>query len=156
MNLAALNDSTPYILLLVGLVLILVPLLSKNSRNRLAGNGLCSEGVIFKLDYQRDSNWQNTDSVTKNKITVRFVTETKEWITADLNTNGLMLYPGQFKEGQAVTVRYDPANPTDFTLEKVPGQRVGRILFIIMGILLMAIGCYMMLGGSLLIKFNQK
>jgi hypothetical protein len=155
MNFASVSDSTPYILLLVGLAMALFPLLSKNRGKRLADIGLRSEGIIFKLDRQPTGNMQDDDSMTKNKITVRFVTQTKEWITADLNTNGVFLYPGQFKEGQMVSVRYDPANPTDFTLEDLRGQRLGGMLFLVIGILLLAAGCYLLLGGAAVIHFKS-
>ena len=156
MNFAGVSDTTPYILLLIGLILVLVPFLSKNRGKRLSDIGLRSEGIIFKLDYQPTGSMQDSDRVTKNKITVRFVTQTKEWITADLNTNGLFLYPGQFKEGQQVSVRYDPANPADFTLEDLKGQRLGRRLFTVVGILLLAAGCYILLAGNPFLKINQK
>jgi Protein of unknown function (DUF3592) len=136
--------------------MVLFPLLSKNRGNRLTSIGLRSEGIIFKLDYQPTGSMQHDDTVTKNKSTVRFVTQTKEWITADLDTNGLFLYPGQFKEGQPVSVRYDPANPTDFTLEDVKGQRFSRQLFLVIGILLLAAGCYMVFAGNPFLKMNQK
>ena len=88
------------------------------------------------------------DTITKDKITVRFTTQTKQWITADLNTNGIFLFPGQFKEGQSVSVVYDPANPTDFTLDNLRGQKTGRKVFIIAGVLIFALGCYMLVAGT--------
>jgi hypothetical protein len=149
MHFVGLHDTTPYVFLLVGLILAIFPLLLANSNKQLLATGLRAEGIIFKLAYQPTGSIQSTDdTITKDKITVRFTTQTKEWITADLNTNGIFLYPGQFKEGQSVSVLYDPTNPTDFTLENLRGQKTGRKVFMIAGVLLFALGCYMLIAGT--------
>jgi hypothetical protein len=155
MHFAGLHDTTPYIFLLVGLILAIVPRLFANSNKQLLATGLRVEGIIFKLDYQPTGSIQSSgETITKDKITVRFTTQTKEWITADLNTNGIFLFPGQFKEGQSVSVVYDPANPTDFTLENLQGQKAGQKVFVIVGVLVFAFGCYMLIAGTPTLNSN--
>lgn len=155
MHFVGLHDTTPYIFLLAGLILAVIPPLLANSNKQLLATGLRAEGIIFKLDYRAIGSIQSSgETIVKDKITVRFTTQTKQWITADLNTNGIFLFPGQFKEGQSVSVVYDPANPTDFTLEDLRGQKAGRKAFIIVGVLVFALGCYMLIAGTPVLKGN--
>ncbi len=135
--------------MLIGLIVAVFPLLAGNGNKQRLATGLRADGIVFKLDYQPTGSMQNTDdTITKDKITVRFTTQTKEWITADLNTNGIFLFPGQFKEGQSVSVVYDPANPGDFTIENLRGQKIGRKVFLIVGVAVFVLGCYMLMAGT--------
>ncbi|MBS1601158.1 MAG: DUF3592 domain-containing protein [Bacteroidetes bacterium] len=139
---------TPYIFILAGIVMILVPFLSKPTGNRLKSTGERCEGVIFELGYKDHSGPMSNDSITKDKITIRFVTQKLEWITEDLNTDFMVLYTNQFKEGDKVTVIYDPNNPKDFTIETKQTPKQIKIILSIARVVFISIGIYKLLSGS--------
>jgi hypothetical protein len=141
------NEFVPYFLLLLGIAAIVFPFFVKPRLKRLSETGVRCDGIIFKLGYQ-NKNDAIRDAPIKDKITVRFVTETKEWITADLKTDFMLLSTGQFMEGQKVVVIYDPNNPADFTLEKLDSETPGRVFFIIAGGISLAAGIYQIVRGK--------
>ena len=68
----------PYICLTIGLIAIAISLLYKSKKGNLKQIGISAEGIIFKQD--KNSNY--SDAIINNDIiTVRFVTQKKEWIT---------------------------------------------------------------------------
>jgi len=67
----------PYISVIVGIGIIVVAALSKSGTERLAKTGERCDGIIFKLGYKDDNASNRTDSITKDKITVRFVTKNR-------------------------------------------------------------------------------
>jgi len=132
----------PYILILAGLLIICIAVFSKSSAKRLAITGEYCEGIIFKLGYKEGNDFNRSDSITKDKITVRFVTKKQEWITEDLHTDFMITWPGQFKEGQKVQVIYDPDNPSDFTISNNQYPKMAKGAFILAGLICVAIGVY--------------
>ena len=122
-----------------------VSLFNKSKTENLKKTGEHCEGIIFKLDYTNsfDSyNNNNIPSATKDKITVRFVTKKKEWITEDLNSDFMISYTGQYKEGEKVTVIYNPENPSEFTIETRQSQTLGKLVLFILGLLFAGVGVY--------------
>jgi hypothetical protein len=138
----------PYISIIAGLLFICIAVFSKSSDKRLAATGEYCEGIIFKLDYKEGINFNRSDSLTKDKITVRFVTKKQEWITEDLNTDFMITWTGQFKEGQKVQVIYDPSNPSDFTISNSQAPRMVKGAFILAGLIFVAIGVYKFLTAA--------
>jgi hypothetical protein len=132
----------PYTFILVGIVFILIAAFSKSGATRLAQTGEHCEGIIFKLGYKEGNTFDKIDSITKDKITVRFVTKKQEWITEDLNTDFMITWAGQFKEGQKVQVLYDPNNPSDFSILNNQSPRLVKMVFILAGSISLAIGVY--------------
>ena len=138
LNLAA---YLPYFLILMGIISIMTALFSTSVTEKLAKTGERCEGIIFSVEYS-GNNFNDDKTVTKDKITVRFVTQKQEWITGDLNTDFMITWTGQFKEGQTVTVLYDPNNPSEFTIETKQSPQVAKIIFSLAGIVLLALGVY--------------
>lgn len=142
MNSLSFTPSLPYIFIIFGIIFIMVAVFSKSGANKLAQTGEHCEGIIFKLGYKENITFDRSDSITKDKITVRFVTKRQEWITEDLNTNFMITWAGQFKEGQKVQVLYDPNNPSDFTILNNQSPRLTKLIFILTGSICLAIGVY--------------
>jgi uncharacterized protein DUF3592 len=142
MNSLSFTPSLPYIFIIVGFIFIVIALFSKSGVKRLTHTGEHCEGIIFKLGYKEDNTFNRSDSITKDKITVRFETKRKEWITEDLDTNFMITWTGQFKEGQKVQVLYDPNNPSDFTILNNQSPRLVKLIFILAGSICLAIGAY--------------
>jgi len=132
----------PYVFVIVGIGIIVVAAFSKSGTERLTRTGELCDGIIFKLGYKDDNAFNRTDSITKDKITVRFVTKKQEWITEDLNTDFMVTWTGQFKEGQQVQVLYDPNNPSDFTILNNQSPRLRKLIMILAGFIFLAIGIY--------------
>src|ERR1700733_12908588 len=120
----------PYLLIIIGIISIIASLLRKSKPDNLEKIGERCEGIIFKLGYKNTSGSPLNDSMVKNKITVRFVTGKLQWITEDLNTDYLIAYTGQYKEGDKVVVIYNPDKPTEFTIETKQSQTFGSLVFI--------------------------
>ena len=136
----------PYIFILLGIALILFPFVVKPAIERLAKSGERCEGVVFQLDYKsKVIDMMHEDTITKDKITIRFVTQKQEWITADLDTSFMLLYPGRFKEGDTVPVIYDPNNPSDFTIETKQSPGMMKILLALAGAAFLLVGVYKLL-----------
>jgi hypothetical protein len=135
----------PYLLLLVGFVFMIISLLYKASKTEnLDKTGERCEGIIFKLDYSNTGS-SLTGSAIKDKITVRFVTNKNEWITEDLQTDFVIAYSGQYKEGEKVAVIYNPENPSEFTIETKQSQSIGRLIFFFVGLFFVGLGIYELL-----------
>ena len=92
----------PYLLLLIGLISMILSLFHKSKTQKLEKTGERCEGIIFRLGYSNSLGPDMNGSTTKNKITIRFVTNKKEWITEDLHTDFMISYTGQYKEGEKV------------------------------------------------------
>jgi hypothetical protein len=70
-----------------------------NGNKQLLAIGLRAEGIIFKLHYQPTGSMNSTDdTIIRDKITVRFPTQTKEWITAVDNGDAQWMLIGVRKD----------------------------------------------------------
>ncbi|RTQ46838.1 DUF3592 domain-containing protein [Hymenobacter gummosus] len=94
-------------LMLFGAVLVTVSLLRKQLHSRLEQEGRTAEGTVISIEYV------STRSAHYHPV-VRYWTPEQEWITATAIFG--TQFP-RFREGDTVKVRYDPAEPTSFTVE---------------------------------------
>jgi len=121
---------------------MIIPLFYKPKTESLEKTGERCEGIIFKLGYSNSLGSDAGGSVVKDKITVRFVTNKKEWITEDLNIDFMIAYTGQYKEGEKVEVIYNPENPSEFTIETKQSQTTGKLVCFFVGIIFVGVGIY--------------
>ncbi len=127
---------------------MIISLFYKSKTKNLEKTGERCEGIIFKLDYSNSFGSDTTSSSTKNKITVRFVTNKKEWITEDLHTDFMISYTGQYKEGEKVAVIYNPENPSEFTIETKQSQTIGKLVLFFVGLIFVGAGIYELVKSS--------
>jgi hypothetical protein len=137
-----LGQYQPYIILAIGIILIIVSLFYKSKVKTLEKTGERCEGIIFKLGYSNSFGADMTSSNVKDKITVRFVTKNKEWITQDLHSDFMISYTAQYKEGDRVNVIYNPENPSEFMVETKQSQTLGRLVGLFIGLAFVGTGIY--------------
>jgi hypothetical protein len=137
-----LGQYQPYIILAVGIISIIISLFYKSTAKTLEKTGERCEGIIFKLDYSKVIRPDMVDSAVKDKITVRFVTNNKEWITQDLHSDFMIFYTGQYKEGDRVIVIYNPENPSEFMVETKQSEKTGRLVGFFVGLVFIGTGIY--------------
>lgn len=128
----------PLIFTLLGVIVLLIAIF-KRTKSNLKTIGLRTEGIVYTLGC---SNNSDDSSNIKDKITVRFVTNKKEWITGNIKQDFAVYFTKQYKEGETVDVYYDPANPSNFYVDTKQSEITGRILFAIIGLIFCAIGLY--------------
>lgn len=133
---------TPYILIALGCLTIVIPFVKKFPAQMPPPSWLHSDGIVFQLGYKDENAAQSMDTITKNKITIRFLTQKQEWITEDLNTDGMILYMGQFKTGQAVDVVYNPDNPVEFTIVTNQSPTMQKLFWVLAGAVCLGVGVY--------------
>ena len=131
----------PYLLFFIGFSCMLIPFFYKSNMEKLAKTGVRCEGIIFQMGYKDGFNG-SSDNVVEDKITVRFVTQKKEWITEDLDTYSMITWTGQYKVGEKVTVIYNPDNPAEFTVETKQSLAVGKLVFFFVGVVFVGVGVY--------------
>lgn len=128
---------------------MIIPIFYKSNNKNLEKTGERCEGIIFKLDYSNSFGSDTNSSSTKDKITVRFVTNKKEeWITEDLKTDFMISYTGQYKEGDKVAVIYNPENPSEFTIETKQSQTIGKLVLFFVGLIFVGAGIYELVKSS--------
>lgn len=121
---------TELIVAFISVVLMVFGVKSWQNGNHLIHHGKKAEAVIFKNIYRRSG----TSSGYYHPV-VRFTTESKEWITHELNVG----FTPAKREGAKVQVIYDPEDPHNvelygtFQLEILPRLfvAVGSIGFIL-------------------------
>ena len=124
----------PLILFVAGLAAILYALFQTKENEEWLSQAKTAEGIIFS----QHSDGRGDDTLN-NIITVRFVTEELEWITATVKQQMAIYYTGQYKEGEKVQLMYNPQNPQQFKLLTKQNPVLAKTVFIIIGLLLMAI-----------------
>lgn len=117
---------TSIILIVIGIAFIAGGNLRDKKYKKLLKTGKQADGVIFELATTHQGNIDYP--------VIRFVTDKQEWIT---KTADIAL--SSFKEGDKVTVLYNPANPDDFTIKSATSSLINP-LFIIIGALLVVAG----------------
>lgn len=133
------NQYLPIFFIVIGAIAILYAIFHKPPLDRLKQTGEHCEGIIFRLGYSTG------DSSTTDKITVRFVTKKQEWITEEVNTDGMLTWTGQFKEGQTVPIIYNSDNPKDFIIPTAYSPALVKLLFVVVGFIFIATGIYKIL-----------
>jgi hypothetical protein len=128
---------------LLGLVLITISIFASSTDKKLKEVGITVDGIIFSLS-EGSNRIDSGNYVTnvKDKITIRFLTTDNVWITGQLKTNFLIAYTGQYKEGQSVKVTYDPQNPSNFMIVSKQSEKIGRLLFAVVGLLFLITGIF--------------
>jgi hypothetical protein len=141
-----LKELQPYIFLIIGLGSLLLALFKKSDKANLKGTGQKAEGIIYALGQSSNSTRSFTrNSNIKDKVTIRFLTSDRQWITGDLKQEFAAFFTNQYKEGDAVEVYYDPKQPSHFFVETKQSERTARIIFAYVGIVLFATGLYQLM-----------
>ncbi len=129
--------------IIIGLAIIAISLLTTSDFKRLDRYGIKTEGIIFKLEQELYSGASADYSGNfKDKVTVRFLTKEKVWITGQAKSQFLLSYSGQYMEGDKVMVKYDPEQPAVFMIETRQSETIGRIVVAITGLVLIIVGIY--------------
>jgi len=126
---------------LMGLLAIFISLVKTTASEKLKATGVKTEGIIFELDSSRLTYNENG---VKDKITVRFTTTDKQWITETLKADFSIAYTGQYKVGEKVTVIYEEDNPSNFILETKQSFFIARLLSFFVGLVLLMISIYLL------------
>src|SRR5690606_10538750 len=139
------NDLIPYLYIFIGLVVLVLPFLqSTNNKSLLMNTGVHAEGIIFRLDGMQGGHPTNFGLHNAN-VQVRFVTKSMEWITGPLRQDFQISFSGQYKEGDKVDIYYNPSKPNDFFVDSKQNPMAGKLIFIVVGLVIIAIGLWKLL-----------
>lgn len=138
------TEYQPYIFVVLGLIALVFSAFWATTKRRLKQTGIPVDGIVFKQDSDNRSSqsFDNSLSFTKDKITIKFVTQTGEWITGVLKQDFELFYTGQYKDGDTVKVYYDKSNPSDFYVDTKQSEFTGRLIFALVGLVFLSIGPY--------------
>jgi hypothetical protein len=120
----------PYLLSGLGISLILIGIFKKTTTSDLLMNGEKVEGIVFELG-MKSSGFSGSN--INDKVTIRFVTKKKEWITTDINQDFATFFTGQYKLGQKVDVYYKLENPSNFVVDTKQSEKKARMLLLLVG-----------------------
>ncbi|HEY0752010.1 MAG TPA: DUF3592 domain-containing protein [Chitinophagaceae bacterium] len=141
------KELQPYIFILIGLGSTLLAIFKKSTTGNLKSTGQKTEGIVYALGQNLDTNTSYTQNFNiKNKVTVRFLTMDKQWITGDLKQEFAAFFTKQYKEGERVEVYYDPEKPTNFFVDTKQSEKAARIIVATVGIVLVSAGLYQLLS----------
>ena len=138
MNQTFFAEYQPYIFIATGLLVLGFSVFSESGKSILKKTGVPVDGIIFEQDYSNNSG----STYTKDKISVRFVTQTLEWITGTIEQDFQTFYTGQYKNGETVKVYYDKDNPSNFYIDTKQSELIARIVIGLVGLLFSFIGIY--------------
>ena len=128
---------------LFGVALIIISIFTSSANKKFKESGITVDGIIFSLgENSNRMSSGNYSTNVKDKITVRFLTVDNVWITEQFKTNFLIAYTGQYKEGESVKIIYDPQNPSNFMIVSKQSEKIGRLLFAVIGLLFLAVGIF--------------
>jgi hypothetical protein len=136
----------PYLFLLIGLGGVLLAIFKKSGKANLKDTGEKAEGIIYALG--QDSNDHSSfaqNSNIKDKVTIRFLTADKRWVTGDLKQEFAAFFTRQYKEAETVNVYYDPKEPSNFFVDSKQSEKPARIIFAAIGVVLVSLGLYELL-----------
>ncbi|MFT3701163.1 MAG: DUF3592 domain-containing protein [Agriterribacter sp.] len=132
-----------YIIMAIGLALISYSILRKTKKDELKRTGIKTEGIILELGFS--SNYTSDASYSvPDKITIRFLTKTQEWITRDISQD-FAAYYNQYTPGEKIVLYYDESNPDNFYVETKQSELTARIILAIAGLIILLWGIYRML-----------
>jgi hypothetical protein len=140
------NELQPYLFVLIGVILLLTAVF-RSTKSNLKNSGVKTEGIIYLLGYFNNAG-SGTPSNVKDKITVRFTTNKKEWITGDIEQKFAVFFTKQYKEGETVDIYYDPDNPSNFFVDTKQSETIGRLLFVVVGLAFCAIGIFQLFKNN--------
>lgn len=92
--------------MVVGVSFLVVALIRLQQRARLNKIGIVTEGVVIRVEYEGHRK-------PCYYPVVRFLTPQQKWVTARYNVG---TNPSSFTEGETVQLRFDPVDPTCFTI----------------------------------------
>jgi hypothetical protein len=127
---------TALVLGVIGAIFTLIGAIMFDRRKKLMKTGIQVEGIVFSIEHEIRSN----DSMGLNYPVIRYLTLQNEWITKkhDIGISGTSSY----KEGDSVTVIYDPNDNCSFTLNDT-SSKIMPFIFLLIGAA--------MLGGAIVV-----
>ena len=141
------KELQPYFFILIGLVSVLFAIFKKSDKSNLKNTGQKAEGIIYALEQNSNSYNSYTQNYNiKDKVTIRFLTLDKQWITGDLKQDFALFFTRQYKEGDTVDVFYDPKEPSNFFVETRQSEKTSRIILVAIGIVLGSVGLYQLIS----------
>lgn len=136
------DDLIPYLFIFIGLVAIVLPFLkSTDNKSLLKNSGEHVEGIIFRIDGSQNRSTTSL-GMHNSEVQVRFVTKSMEWITAPLRQDFQVSFSGQYKQGDKVDVYYNPSSPNEFFVDSKQNPLFGKLIFIVVGLVLIVIGLW--------------
>lgn len=137
-------DYQPYIFIAIGLIAFAFSICWRSTKSNLKQSGILVDGVIFEQDFNnsRNRSFDNSDTLIKDKITIRFVTQAGEWITGLIKQDFGVFYTGQYKNGDTIKVYYNKDNPSDFYVDTKQSEFIGRLVIGLAGLAFLTIGLY--------------
>ena len=141
-----LKQFEPYIFILIGIGAILFSLLKKTKLSALKNSGEKVEGVVYELGQAPgyNTNYDLPINNVKDKVTIRFLTKEKKWITGDIKQPFALMFTGQYTAGQKVDVYYDREDPSKFFVETKQSENLARIFVAGVGLIFCSVGLYML------------
>ena len=131
-----------YAFIAIGLGTMVYAFFKDSPKGKLKETGFEAIGIIFTQDRDyKIFRFLNSNGVN-DAITVRFVTDKKEWISGLIDQPFQLFYTWQYKNGEKVKVYYDRDNPGNFYVDTKQSELMGRIFVALIGISFAAIGIY--------------
>jgi len=118
-----------------GLVIAIFGYFKKARVAHLSKIGVRVDGVVFSMEQDSKINFGSQTSSTTWYPVIRFVTAEKEWVTQRYN---IYAFPGKYREGDKVSVVYNPDKITEFIIDDDTGMFINYFVWI--GILLIVAG----------------
>ncbi len=133
-----------YIFTAAGLIALSISVLWPSTNSHLKKTGIPVDGIVFKQGSENtnSSSFDNSFGQIKDKITVRFVTHTGEWITDVIKQDFKIFFTGQYKNGDSIKVYYNKENPSDFYVDTKQSELAGRLVLGLVGLIFLMIGLY--------------
>ena len=116
--------------LFIGTVLIWLSIKNQSKYKQLLNSGERSEGIVFDLGKNK-----NSDSNAQYPI-IRFLTKKEVWITKRVD---LGISFSTYKQGDKVSVIYNPEKPEEFMLES-KWQMIASQVLLALGIISLVVG----------------
>ena len=87
-----------YIFTAAGLIALSISVLWPSTNSHLKKTGIPVDGIVFKQGFENtnSSSFDNSFGQINDKITVRFVTHTGEWITDVIKQDLKIFFTGQY------------------------------------------------------------
>ena len=137
-------DYQPYFFIAIGLITFACSIFWRSTKSNLKQSGILVDGIVFEQDFDNNRNhtFDNSDTLIKDKITIRFVTQTGEWITGIIKQDFGIFFTGQYKNGDTIKVYYNKDNPSDFYVDTKQSELIGRLVIGLAGLGFLTIGLY--------------
>ncbi len=105
-----------------------------------------ADGIVYEQESNANFNLSSDTTFNRvsDRIIIRFVTQKEEWITGMIQQDFQMFYTGQYKNGDAVKVYYEPNNPSNFYVDTKQSESTARVVMAIVGLIFIIIGLYKM------------